>query len=64
MSTAPHESHDMTEWESTIVTIISTPRFGSIRECRHCGAEQAKTVAGEAMHDELRLACPFAKQAE
>lgn len=53
----PHASHDMTEWESSIVTITSTARFGSIRECKNCGAEHAKTVAGEAMEDELYSPC-------
>jgi len=52
-----HPSHEMTEFESTIVTIISTPRFGSLRECKHCGAEHAKTVAGEGHHDELFERC-------
>ena len=53
----PHASHDMTEWESTIVTLANTPRFGQIRECKNCGAEEAKTVAGHAMHDELYTRC-------
>ena len=53
----PHPSHKMTEWENTIVQISSTPRFGRIRECIYCGAEQAETVAGKAMHDELKYPC-------
>lgn len=57
MTCEPHPSHDMTDWESTVVTIIATPRFGSLRECRNCGGEHAKTVSGEAMHDELRAPC-------
>lgn len=56
----PHPSHEMTEWRGAIVTLISTSRFGSIRECKNCGAEHAKTAAGEAMHDELKVACPNA----
>jgi len=53
-----HPSHEMTEWDhNAIVTIIETPRFGSIRECKHCGAEHAKTVAGEGHHDELFVRC-------
>lgn len=52
-----HESHEMSEWESTILTLADTPRFGSIRECKNCGAEHAKTVAGEAHHDELFEPC-------
>lgn len=53
----PHESHDMGEWRETIVTITSTSRFGSLRSCKNCDAEHAKTVAGEAMHDELMAPC-------
>ncbi len=53
----PHPSHEMTEWESSIVTLIATPRFGRIRHCRKCNAEHVKTVAGEAMHDELYAPC-------
>jgi hypothetical protein len=53
-----HESHDMTPWKSTIVTLISTPRFGSIRSCRKCGAEHAKTVCGEDCHSQLITKCP------
>ena len=53
----PHPTHEMSEWESTVVTLISTPRFGSIRQCKNCGAEQAKTVAGQAMQDKLALPC-------
>jgi len=53
----PHKSHQMNEWESAIVTIISTARFGSIRECKNCGAEEARTVCGHAAHDELDCSC-------
>ena len=53
----PHPSHEMTEWESTIVTLISTSRFGQIRRCKKCEGEHAKTAAGEAMHEELREKC-------
>lgn len=59
MKRQPHESHDMTEWRETIVTLVETPRFGSIRECKKCGGEQAKTVAGEGIHDELLKPCMF-----
>jgi hypothetical protein len=52
-----HESHKMTEWEETIVTLISTPRFGQIRRCENCDAEQAKTVCGEDYHDSLLHKC-------
>ena len=52
-----HSSHDMEDWRDTIVTIISTPRFGRIRSCKNCGAEQAETAAGADMFDELRYPC-------
>jgi hypothetical protein len=50
----------MGEWESSIVSISGTPRFGSIRKCKNCGAEHAKTVCGEAIHEELEMRCPDA----
>lgn len=53
----PHSSHEMGKWERTIVTIISTPRFGKIRKCLGCDAEQAETVAGKAAHPELNEKC-------
>jgi len=53
----PHPSHDMTDWKNTIVTIVSTPRFGKFRKCRKCGAEEAKTVAGADHWDELERPC-------
>lgn len=53
----PHPSHEMGPWRSTVVTITETSRFGSIRECKHCGAEEAKTVCGHAAHDELAEPC-------
>lgn len=62
MISEPHESHDMTPWRSTIVTIIATPRFGEFRKCRLCDAEQAKTVAGSAEWDEITLPCEFSKR--
>lgn len=54
----PHSSHKMGEWENTIVQLASTPRFGSIRRCLNCEAEQAEAVAGRAAHRELTKACP------
>lgn len=53
----PHPSHQMTDWEDTIVCISSTPRFGRLRKCVNCEAEQAQTVAGVGTHDELRRPC-------
>lgn len=52
-----HDSHVMSEWESTVVTLISTPRFGRVRHCIHCNAEHAETVAGSVMHEELKVKC-------
>jgi chaperonin GroES len=49
--------HEMDEWEDTIVQILDTPRFGSIRSCKNCGYEQARTVAGAAMEDGLARPC-------
>lgn len=63
MNLGIHPSHKMTEFRDTIVTITCTPRFGSIRECEYCGAEHAKTVAGQAMHDELHTQCLCAPKA-
>ena len=56
----PHPSHDMTDWEHTIVMLVSTSRFGKFRMCKNCEAEQAETVAGKAMHDELKYPCSCA----
>jgi hypothetical protein len=53
----PHASHKMSEWENTIVTLVETARFGSIRKCINCGAEHARTVAGQAAHEELSKPC-------
>ena len=52
-----HGSHEMTEWENSVVTLIATSRFGSIRECKKCGAEQAETVCGKGTHKELNEPC-------
>lgn len=53
----PHSSHQMSEWEHTIVCISSTPRFGKIRRCENCEAEQAETVAGKAISSRLLQNC-------
>jgi len=52
-----HESHKMSKWESTIVKMTSTPRFGQSRFCLNCEAEHLKTVAGESLDDELLKPC-------
>jgi hypothetical protein len=52
-----HPSHKMTKWEGSIITLINTPRFGEIRECKKCGGEQAITVSGDGTHPELRVQC-------
>jgi hypothetical protein len=54
----PHPSHKMTEWESTVVTLIDTPRFGKLRRCEYCKAEEAESVSGHRAH--LGLAEPCA----
>jgi len=40
-----------------VVTGAATPRFGQIRECVSCDGQQAKTVAGQSMDEELKHAC-------
>jgi hypothetical protein len=57
MKAEPHSSHKMSEWESAIVTIIVISRFGSIRRCINCGAEQVETAAGHSHHAALTLPC-------
>ncbi len=57
MKFEPHPSHEMPAWRDTIVTLISTSRFGRIRKCINCEAEEAETVAGKAHHDELEYPC-------
>lgn len=52
-----HPSHKMTEWQSTIVTILSTPRFGRVRECEYCGAGEAESVCGHVMDGDLKRPC-------
>lgn len=52
-----HPSHEMGEWESTIVTIYSTPRYGKLRRCVKCEAEEAETAAGKVKHPELFWEC-------
>lgn len=47
----------MTDWESSLVTVAETARFGRMRRCKRCRAEHAYTVRGEAMRDELYRAC-------
>lgn len=50
-------SHNMSEWEETIVTLTSTSRFGSIRRCLDCEGEHAKTVCGEVCDESLKNRC-------
>lgn len=52
-----HPSHKMTKWKDSIVTIISTSRFGIIRKCINCEAEQVITCSDHHTHDELRIKC-------
>jgi hypothetical protein len=53
-----HPSHKMSAWRSTIISTANSDRFGELRECLNCGAEQASTVTGSHSHDELRKPCP------
>jgi hypothetical protein len=53
----PHPSHEMGPWRSSIVTLVATARFGEIRVCRGCEAEEAKSGSGHAAHEELALPC-------
>ena len=62
MTNKIHESHDMTEWTASIVTLIATPRFGTIRECKNCGSEHAKTAGGEGVMAELKVPCRYKEQ--
>lgn len=52
-----HPSHEMGEWEHTVVTIYSTSRYGKLRKCKKCEAEEAETIAGKAQHPELFWEC-------
>lgn len=54
-----HPSHTMSEWRSTIISMPNSDRFGQIRVCEACEAEQAKTVTGTFTHKELWSACPY-----
>lgn len=56
-----HPTHRMTKWRSTIVTIIATPRFGRLRECKKCGLEQAETGQGYFTNGPLLSPCKAAK---
>ena len=55
----PHSSHKMTRWTSDIVTLLEggEPRFGSIRECKICHGQQARTVAGSRSFPEILQPC-------
>lgn len=50
----PHESHEMTEWKSTILAPSGTERFYSIRHCKHCGYEEASGNAHLMDYDLLK----------
>lgn len=55
----PHPSHRLSGWERTIVTLSGTSRHGRVRSCVRCDAEEAETVAGRAIHDELVRPCYY-----
>ena len=56
-----HKSHRMSKWRSAIISTEISDRFGEIRNCKHCNAEQAKTVTGTHTHQELYIECPNRK---
>lgn len=61
MNKLVHPSHKMTRWESSIVTLLETSRFGIIRRCKKCDGEQAMTAAGRGTHPELSHECAFSR---
>lgn len=52
----------MTDWCSTIVTVLETPRFGKIRKCELCESEQAATAQGIFTHEELYEPCEYGRE--
>lgn len=63
----PHPSHQMKEWRSTILNFGGSDRFGSIRSCSECGAEEAKGGQSHRADTSLTVECgydPFAVLAE
>ena len=56
----PHETHVMSEWATDIVTLTSTPRFGSVRECLACEGQEVRTSGGQAIEQELLRPCALA----
>jgi hypothetical protein len=59
MSQEPDESHQMGDWESTLVSCASIGRFGSVRTCKVCGGIDVRAGgAGSRYHsDEMALPC-------
>lgn len=61
----PHPSHRMGEWRSTLVAAHegATPRFGKLRECEDCDAEECLGGGAgfHAAHEELADPCPLAE---
>jgi hypothetical protein len=53
----PHPSHRLSAWERKIVTLSTSTRHGRVRNCVKCDAEEAETVSGKAIHDELLKPC-------
>lgn len=52
-----NNSHKMGNWECDIVCIISTPRFGQLRECKKCGSQQQVSVSGYKTDSDLKEEC-------
>lgn len=63
----PHSSHRMGEWRDTMVAAHegATPRFGKLRGCADCDAEECLGGGAgfHAAHEELAVVCPFAEPA-
>ena len=59
-----HPTHKMSAWKSTIISTANSDRFGELRKCLNCGAEQGSTVTGTHSHDELREPCSSVPNAQ
>lgn len=52
-----HQSHNMTEWRTEIRAPAGTPRFYSVRDCKACGGEESKHLAGHFIDEWLHDPC-------
>ena len=58
---AVHPSHSMSNWRSEILAPAGTPRFYSVRHCKHCTKEEWEHAAGHFFHG-LSLPCKGHKE--